>query len=84
MAKINEKDMLMSEDKEKQWPYYFCTKCTKLSPISYKNGNRFCIKCGWVYEHGEGGKLIMFTTREAKVRNLCAMNDNTGQIDDED
>lgn len=74
----------MSEEKEKQWPYYFCGKCLKLAPISLKNGNRFCLKCGYVYEQSEGGRLVYLSMTEARLRGLVIVNPDTKELEDED
>ena len=67
----------------KDWPYYFCPQCSRLMPVHFMGGVKFCLKCNYTYEVGEGGRVVLFTPREARLRNLAVIkNDSTGELED--
>lgn len=64
------------------WPYYFCPNCSKLAPVQILSGTKFCIKCSYTFEKDEGGRLVLLDEREARLRRLCVVKDDTGELDD--
>lgn len=60
----------MVERPEKEYPYLWCPSCKKLTPFTVINGVKICFKCEYAYEKEEGGRVVLFTPTEAKLRKL--------------
>lgn len=74
---------LMNLSAPKEWPYYFCPQCRKLMPVHYMGGVTFCLKCNYTFEKEEGGRVVLFTPKEARLRCLEVIkDDSTGELED--
>lgn len=71
------KDELMSASLVREWPYYFCPQCGRLAPVQYMGGVRVCLKCNYTFEKEEGGRVVLFSPKEARLRHLEVIKDDT-------
>lgn len=61
----------MMAEKQKYWPYLFCPRCRRLSPIRYDlDGDSVCKMCDRLIFEDEGGKVVLLDKIEAKAREL--------------
>lgn len=57
--------------KQKFWPYNYCPRCKRISPIKYDlHDDKVCKVCDRVLFDDEGGRTILFDQKEAELRNL--------------
>lgn len=64
-----EEDMVKYE--EEGWEYFFCDSCSKLSPVKEsESGYLECMVCKLIIVPDRGGRKVIFTPDEAKVRGL--------------
>lgn len=76
------RDKYMTVSNPKEWPYYFCPECDKLMPIQYIGGVKICLRCGYTFEKEEGGRVVLFSTKEARTRHLEVIKDDlTGELE---
>lgn len=74
----------MEQEKPIEWPYYFCSQCSKLSPVQVMGGTKFCLKCTSTLENPEAGKVVLLSQKEARMRKLSVIKDEvTGELEDE-
>jgi len=74
----------MEQEKPTIWPYVFCSHCLRLSPVQIMSGARFCLKCASTIEDTEGGRVVLLTQKEARMRKLSVVKDDvTGELEDE-
>ena len=63
--------VLEQENTVEQWPYYFCTKCEHLCPVKETDtGYMECMVCGLTIVEEHGGRRVLFSTEEARIRGL--------------
>lgn len=67
----------MVKDKSTQWPYFFCPQCVKLAPVQFMSSTRFCLRCAYTYDKLEGGRLVLLSRKEARMRRLDVIKDET-------
>src|SRR6266704_2309758 len=41
---------MAEKDLEREYPYYFCPQCNRLSPVQILNGSKFCLKCAYSFD----------------------------------
>jgi ribosomal protein S27E len=68
-------ERLMMQDnsiEDKMWPYVFCTNCKCLSPLQLDaiTDKPECMVCGYVIVSSKGGRRVLLTKEEARLRNL--------------
>lgn len=56
---------------ELNMPYHYCPQCLRLSPVAGDIlDDLMCLVCGGSIDFEVGGRKVIFTKREADLRNL--------------